>query len=134
MSTVLKKIKKKSSNCYKPGHCYHNFLKEMGVYLINCDQNKDRFEKFKRYAKKAGVKVCREPCVNGREFTDDMLKYMIEEHLLKKTADMTKVEVSINISHYNCWVNIVNSCLDYGLVLEDDINIHKNFIPIVSNC
>ena len=133
MSSVLEKFKKSTSSCYKPGDCYHNFLKEMGVYVINCDQNKDRFEKFKKHAKKAGIKVCREPCISGRDFTDEDIKYMIDKGILKKNAEMTKVEVSINISHYNCWKRIVNSCLDYGLILEDDINIHKNFIKEINN-
>ena len=37
-------------------------------------------------------------------------------------------EVSINLSHYNAWMRVADSCLDYGLIMEDDVEVHKDFI------
>jgi GR25 family glycosyltransferase involved in LPS biosynthesis len=57
---------------------------------------------------------------------------MIKDRILSKHADMTKIEVSINMSHYNAWQKMLNSCQDYCLVLEDDIEVKASFIKNVN--
>ena len=57
---------------------------------------------------------------------------MIDNKILSPTADMTKVEVSINMSHYNCWKRLVNSCLDYALIFEDDVELKPDFIDNIN--
>ena len=45
---------------------------------------------------------------------------------------MTPIEVSINMSHFNAWRRIVNSCMEYGLVVEDDVEVKPSFIDDVN--
>ena len=52
--------------------------------------------------------------------------------MLSKNADMTAIEVSINLSHYNAWMRVADSCLDYGLIMEDDVEVHKDFIKEIN--
>ena len=75
------------------------------------------YNKFKEYAKKAELKACRIPCVLGNKFTNEILCEMVDKKLLSKSADMNAIEVSINMSHFNAWQKISNSCLKYGLIL-----------------
>ena len=125
-------VKKSTESCIKSAICYNNFVIKMGVYLINCQMHKDRYKKFHDFAKKANVVACRIPCVLGGKFNNEFLCDLIKKGLLRKNADMTKIEVSINLSHYNAWKSISNSCLKYGLVMEDDVEVHSNFVEKVN--
>jgi GR25 family glycosyltransferase involved in LPS biosynthesis len=73
------------------------------------------------------------PCVLGGKFNNEFLCDLIKKGLLRKNADMTKIEVSINLSHYNAWKLVVNGCLDYGLILEDDVEVHPNFVKKIND-
>lgn len=125
-------LKKRSKSCSRPGKCYNNFSTKMGAYVINCDMHKDRLKKFKKFAKKAGMDACRIPCVLGKKFTNELVCEMFKKNMLSKKADMTPIEVSINMSHFNIWMRLVNSCYDYALVMEDDVEVHKDFIERVN--
>jgi lipopolysaccharide cholinephosphotransferase len=124
---------KSTKRCSKAGGCYNNFIEKMPVFVVNCAMHKDRYEKFKNYAEKAGVKACRVPCVLGKKFSHPLICEMIKSGVLAKDAEMTNVEVSINMSHYNCWKKLVNSCLDYALILEDDVELKPDFIDNINN-
>jgi lipopolysaccharide cholinephosphotransferase len=125
--------KKSTKRCSRSGGCYNNFDTKMGVYVINCSMHKTRYNKFLKHSSKAGVKACRVPCTLGKKFSDALLCEMIKTKVLKKNADMTNIEVSINMSHYNCWKRLVNSCLDYALVVEDDVELKPGFVKQVNN-
>ena len=90
--------------------CYKNFDVKMGVYVINCSIHKARYEKFKKYAVIAGVKACRIPCVLGIKFNHEVMCNMIKNKIVSKNCVMTTIEISINMSHYNCWQKLINSC------------------------
>lgn len=123
---------KSTKSCSLAGGCYNNFSTRMGVYVINCAVHKKRYNKFKYYAKKAGVNACRVPCVNGKKFDQHMMCKMIEEKIVSRNVDMTTIEIAINMSHYNCWKKLVNSCQKYALILEDDVELKPNFIKQVN--
>jgi GR25 family glycosyltransferase involved in LPS biosynthesis len=113
--------------------CLNNFDKNVGVYVINCDVHKERMEKFTKHAKQAGLKFCRESCVKGKEFTYNLFCEMKKKKLLSKRADMNAIEIAINMSHYNCWTRMLNNKEDYALILEDDSEVHHDFVPRVNN-
>jgi phosphorylcholine metabolism protein LicD/GR25 family glycosyltransferase involved in LPS biosynthesis len=125
-------LKKRSKSCTRPGKCYDNFNHKLGAYMINCDMHKDRLKKFNKYAKAANLDVCRVPCVLGKKFTNELVCEMFKKNMLSKTADMTAIEVSINMSHFNIWMRLVNSCYDYALIMEDDVEVHKDFIKRIN--
>lgn len=118
--------------CDIRGGCYNNFETRLGVYVINCKMHRERYDKLLKYAKEANVKVCRSPCVLGKKFSSKAIYNMVQDKLLSKNADMTKVEVSINMSHYNAWRKLLNSCSEYALVLEDDVELHEDFIDKIN--
>ena len=125
-------IQKETKSCSRSGDCYNNFDTKMGVYVVNCSVHKKRYEKFKKYAGKAGVKSCRVPCVLGTKFTQSLMCEMINKKFVSPKVDMTTIEISINMSHYNCWQKLINSCLDYAMILEDDIELKQDFVKNVN--
>ena len=125
-------LKKETKTCSKPGKCYNNFYTKMGAYVINCDMHTERLKKFKKYSKKAGLETCRIPCVLGKKFTNELVCEMFDMKMLNKSADMTPIEVSINMSHYNIWISLINNCYNYSLIMEDDVQVHSDFIEKVN--
>lgn len=109
------------------------FKEKIGVYVINCDIHKKRLKTFKKYANKANLNYNRQRCVNGKKFTDSRILQMIDKGILNKNTKMTPIEVSINLSFVKVWQKIVNSNNDYGIILEDDTKINKNFINDIND-
>ena len=125
-------MQKDTKTCSQSGGCYKNFDIKMGVYVVNCSVHKKRYEKFKKYAGAAGLKACRVPCVLGNKFNQSLMCEMIKKKIVSAKADMTTIEISINMSHFNCWKKLINSCEDYALILEDDVEIKPDFIKKVN--
>jgi len=121
-----------TETCKNESKCSKNFNVKMPVYVINCKMHVDRFAKFTKHADKAGLSACRVPCVLGKKFSEDEICKLIESGIVSKKADMTQVEMSINMSHYNCWQRLINSCMDYALILEDDIEVKPDFIKRIN--
>jgi len=114
-------------------NCENNFDIKMATYVINCEFSKDRLKKFNHYAEKAGLHACRVPCVMGRSFSrPEICKMKTENMIAKKTYDINQVHIAINMSHYNCWQKLVNSCLDYALIMEDDTEVRPHFIKSIN--
>ena len=108
--------------------CSDNFENKMPLFIINCAIHKMRLKKFKESAKNAELKFCRENCVNGKKFTDNIIykMYTHKPQIIKK-ADITPIEVSITMSHLNAWIKILESGSEYGMVMEDDVILRKSF-------
>lgn len=128
----VEKWKQKSLKICKKENCHNNFSIVMPVYIINCQMHKDRLLTFNKYAEKIGLVACRVPCILGKKFTKDEVCKLIDKGILSKNADMTQIEISINMSHYNCWQKLLNSCLDYALIVEDDVKVKSNFIEKIN--
>jgi lipopolysaccharide cholinephosphotransferase len=121
-----------TQKCSRSGDCYNNFNVKMGVYVINCSKHKERYEQFKKYAKKAKLNVCRVPCVLGKKLSHSLICKMSKKKIVSPKADMTTVEIAINMSHYNCWQKLINSCEDYALIFEDDVKVKSDFIKNIN--
>lgn len=131
---VSKYIPKVTKACSPvKGGCVKNFDIPLPTFVINCKMHTQRYKKFKTYAKKAGLVACRQPCVLGGKFSQGMICKMIEEGILASSGSIVnKVEASINMSHYNCWQRIINSCAEYGMIIEDDTEVKPDFVKHVN--
>lgn len=110
----------------------NNFDLKMPLLVINCDIHKDRMNKFDKSAQKIGLDYYRLKCVYGKNFTDKQIYTMYKKNLIKKTDFINMIEVSINLSHINAWLKILNSNYDYGMVCEDDITFKPKFKKYVN--
>ena len=131
-NTPLTYFKKLHKTCKRVDTCFNFEGINMGTYVINCDVHKERLKKFSDSADIAELKYCRQSCTKGNEFSPGLLCKMKEYGLLDKQADMTPIEIAIYISHLNCLTRILNNCEDYGLILEDDLELSPDFIQKVS--
>ena len=109
------------------------FDHKVNVYVINCKKHIKRLEIFKKYADKADLAFKKQECVNGSKFTDKIIWSMIKKGILSKNSDMTPIEVSINLSFMKVWSKIVKSKHNYGIILEDDVHVSKNFVSYIND-
>lgn len=109
-----------------------NFDEQIPTFVINCAKHKQRFDKFKKHAKAAGLSYVRVPCINGTKFTQEVICKFIDKGILSKQSGMTTIEISINLSHFNCWEKLLNSCYDHALIFEDDAEVNPNFIDDIN--
>jgi hypothetical protein len=130
-----KYLQKIVKNCSAPrGDCMNNFIFKMPVFVVNCEMHKDRYAKFLKHASTAELSVCRQPCVLGGKFTQGLICEMIKKGILTgKGSSVNKVEASINMSHYNCWQRMINSCAEYGMIIEDDAEVKPNFVKQINS-
>lgn len=108
--------------------CLSGFENSVGVYYINCKRHVERLERFKRSAKKVGIKGCKQICVDGSKFTRRVLLKKIDEGLLSSKAAMTPIEGAIALSFYKVFNNFLKSGNEYALILEDDVTFRRGFI------
>jgi lipopolysaccharide cholinephosphotransferase len=120
-------LRKETKRCSRTGGCYNNFNVKMGVYVITCSTDSKRFKEFENHAKTAEINFCVEKCVNGRKFDQKMICAMVKTKMLNLNCGMNTIEIAINLSHFNCWRRLLNSCYDYAIILEDDIKMHSDF-------
>ena len=116
-----------SENNYKDCTVSYNGKETISFY-VNCGVHKKRRKKFLKHLKEAnGVKSRREPCVNGKEITNNLVCQMVKYGFVSKRADVNPIEIAIFLSHYNIWIKLLNSKADYALVFEDDSEIDPQF-------
>lgn len=125
-------MQKETQSCSRTGNCYKNFSVKMGIYVINCGTSSKRYEKFTSYATDANLNVCRVPCVLGKKFDQHFMCQLIKDGIVSKKAEVNPIEIAISMSHYNCWQKMLNSCYDYGLVFEDDVEVKPDFIENIN--
>ena len=95
--------------------------------VINCRSSKSRLEAFRKAADRAGVKVPRMPCVDGRRFSDRRLASFHAEGLVNRRSGVTPIELAISLSHRKCWEQLVRSRSDAMMILEDDVRMMRGF-------
>lgn len=108
------------------------FDTSIGVYVINCKRDSKRLQKFTNFANAANLKFKIENCVNGSKFTQQTLCDMREEKLLHPKSEMNSIEIAINLSHLNVWTRVVTENYKYGLIIEDDCEVHEDFVSTVN--
>ncbi len=126
-------IKKSGIKNYKKLKCDRE-PNSFETYVINCGVHSKRLNTFKKYAKKAGLEIKREECVNGKAYTNKTLLDMVKDGIISKNAELSPIEVAICLSHYNSWVRFVETgCSPYGLIMEDDAMVKPDFVDRITN-
>ena len=110
----------------------NNFDIKLPLIMINCDVHKDRLNKFNKSAKNIKLAYNRLKCVYGKKLSDKQIYQMYKKKLIKNTDFINIIEVSINLSHINAWLKILNSDYEYGMICEDDITFKPTFIKNIN--
>lgn len=103
------------------------------TYLINLDSSTERLQQADEQLKKFAIPYQRISAVDGRQL--DLTKfsqYDSTQAWQQMGRDLLGAEIGCYLSHIKCIEQFLQSDADYAIVLEDDLNIKNNFLPIIS--
>jgi GR25 family glycosyltransferase involved in LPS biosynthesis len=106
---------------------------DYNIYYINCNVHKKRNQQFIKNADKADIKVTRQVCVNGKNFTNKKILNFVKQKIINPTADITPIESAINMSFLKIWKKIANGKKEFSIILEDDSRVKSNFTDIIDD-
>lgn len=104
--------------------------RDIKAYYINCPNAVKRRKRSETQFQNQNMKVERVVCVNAKEFTPTKLHQMFKEGKLPACSFLTRIELSIYLSHLKCmerFLNRTNEAKKYMLVFEDDVKLQPNF-------
>jgi len=100
------------------------------IYVINLDRSKDRLMKITENLNKYNLSFNRFSAIDGSKLSDEQ----ISQHTTKLCRSITcnKSIIGCALSHILLWTMLINDDnADYYLILEDDIIINDDFIPVI---
>lgn len=106
--------------------------------FINMDQSIDRLTAIQEQLVHLGIDAERVSGVNGRLLTDsecEELTYPSNhfETKVRFTRDLTKGEIGCFLSHRKCWMHLLNSEEEWGLIFEDDMLFSEKAVNFILN-
>jgi GR25 family glycosyltransferase involved in LPS biosynthesis len=101
------------------------FSQSIPIYIINLDRSPERWEKMKSQC--INLNCIRINAIDGKNLDD--MKY---NDIMKKTK-MKKNTIACFLSHLKCLNKFVKSNDEYVVILEDDVDIEKNFTKKINN-
>lgn len=106
-----------------------NFMKNKNiiVYYINLSSAIERRERMERLLSQRGVHASRVEAVVIRSYDEvrDIYNNSIIDRLYTKTLMLG--EIGCYLSHLKCMKNLLESGMEWGAIMEDDIDLSKNF-------
>lgn len=106
--------------------------KSYKVFVINLDRSADRWANMHAQLEKLGMPYERFAATDGKSCSDAFLSSYYSAILNKKHyfVGLSCGEIACYISHLNVCQKIVDLNLDYGIVLEDDIELSPLFYAV----
>ncbi len=94
------------------------------TFVINLDEDSNRLSKMDTQLTHLGINYERMSAVRGSNLTTDEL-YPITSPICHTFC--TSSMVGIWLSHYNCWLEIHERKIPYGIILEDDVTLETDY-------
>ena len=103
------------------------------VLVINLDRSPDRLAGMKSQLDTLGIDFERIEAVDGKNLDDGEIERVAPESVVSKTYHraLSRGEVACSMSHRKAWQKIVDDDLDFGIVLEDDLELLDNFGDVI---
>ena len=107
---------------------------KIATYLINLDGSDERLSAISAALQKHGIAFERVPAVDGRQFDVQALDcYQEQEALSYMGRQLVGGEIGCYLSHLECAKRFLASDSDALVVIEDDMQVDINFLPIIEN-
>ena len=104
------------------------------VLVINLARSPERLAAIGAQLEELNIPFERIDAFDGRSLSDDFIEQVSPAHVVKKTYHraLSKAEVACSLSHKKAWQQIIDDGLDFGVVLEDDVELLDNFSDVLT--
>jgi len=108
---------------------------EARAFVVSLARSRDRSVNVQRLIADSPLPCVRWDAVDGASLTEEEIAavYTPGLHAPRYPFPLSRGEVGCFLSHRAIWKNIVDSSLDFGLVLEDDIELLPGFAEAVGH-
>ncbi|WP_417658795.1 glycosyltransferase family 25 protein [Pseudidiomarina sp.] len=102
------------------------------IFVINLAHSTERWQHVSQQLDRLHLPYERLDAVNGKLLTEAEINAVFSTQLADKYFHyrLTRGEIACYLSHLKAWQKIVDDGLDFGIVLEDDININALFSEV----
>ncbi|SFR45626.1 glycosyl transferase, family 25 [Pseudidiomarina maritima] len=102
------------------------------IFIINLAHSTERWQHVSQQLDKLQLPYERIDAVYGKSLTDSEIDAAFSKTLADKYFHyrLTRGEIGCYLSHVKAWQRIVDESLDFGIVLEDDINFNALFAEV----
>jgi glycosyl transferase family 25 len=104
------------------------------VLVINLDRSPERLAAIRSQLDAIGVSFERLHAFDGKTLSDEFIEKVSPADVVRKTYHraLSKAEVACSLSHKKAWQQIIDDGLDFGVVLEDDVELLDNFKDVLT--
>jgi len=104
------------------------------VLVINLARSPERLEAIRAQLEAINVPFERIDAFDGRNLSDEFVEQVSPAHIVKKSYHraLSKAEVACSLSHKKAWQQIIDDELDFGVILEDDVDLLDNFSEVLT--
>lgn len=98
---------------------------DANAYILNLKRASERQPQVKRTLARCPISGISVPAIDAAQLTDDELQRVYRKYLHSPSylLPLRRTEIACFLSHRSIWKLIVESGLDAGLVLEDDVEL-----------
>ena len=98
------------------------------ILVINLDRSPARLARIDRQLRGLGLDYVRVPAVDGAALPPETLERLLARR--RYFRELIKGEVGATLSHRACWQRVVDTGLEWALVLEDDVDLAPEFAAV----
>jgi glycosyl transferase family 25 len=104
------------------------------VLVINLARSPERLAAIRTQLDAINIPFDRIDAFDGRNLSDDFVEQVSPAHIVRKSYHraLSKAEVACSLSHKKAWRQIIDDDLDFGVILEDDVDLLDNFSEVVT--
>ena len=104
------------------------------IYVINLARSPERLDRIKDQLDAIGKPFERIDAIDGRGLSDEYVEQVSPSRIVRKTYHraLSKAEIACSLSHRKAWQQIIDDEMDFGIVLEDDLELLDNFPDVLN--
>jgi len=104
------------------------------VLVINLARSPDRLAAITEQLNAINIPFERIDALDGRNLSDEFVEEVSPARIVSKSYHraLSKAEVACSLSHRKAWQRIVDDDLDFGVVLEDDVELLESFNEVLT--
>ncbi|WP_019955424.1 glycosyltransferase family 25 protein [Yoonia vestfoldensis] len=102
---------------------------DLGIWLINLDRDTDRLAGMQRQLDAMGLEYTRFPAIYGKDRADELMTRVDATAFARNMGQaVAHGQIGCYASHVAVWELLVQSPYKVGLILEDDVVFHDDFL------
>ena len=104
------------------------------VLVINLARSPERLAAIQAQLDAINIPFERIDAFDGKSLSDEFVEEVSPAHIVSKSyhRSLSKAEVACSLSHKKAWQRVIDDDLDFGVILEDDVELLDSFSEVLT--